>query len=154
PSSEVDVEVTVDPEATDPITAQMPSVEEPETKKARLAGQRHKTVALSEEDHAEVLAATQEPLAQQQQAPAPQKKDTQPQPPVARPPDANRTMQLSAVDVKEISRPMRDSEPMSVHDIDIQELADRAESSGEIEVDVDAEAEPVDKPADKPADKP
>lgn len=134
PSSEVDVEVSVEPEAPEPVTTQLPSVDEPEPPKPRAGGQRHKTVVLSEEDLEEVRAATQEALGQHA-------KDVEAPQPVARPPDANRTMQLSAVDVEELSRPLRDSEPMSVPDIDIQELADRAESSGEIEVDVEAEGE-------------
>jgi hypothetical protein len=46
----------------------------------------------------------------------------------------NTTQELSALDLE---RADSDGEPMSVPDIDIQELSDRAESSGEIEVDVD-----------------
>jgi SAM-dependent methyltransferase len=47
-------------------------------------------------------------------------------------------MPLSAIDVEVVAKGTSE-EPMSVPDIDIQELADRAESSGEIEVDVDTE---------------
>jgi SAM-dependent methyltransferase len=115
---EVDVDVDSDP---DPVTTQRAAVEAPAPAK-KVPGNRHKTVALSEEDLEEVRAATAEALAQQQ---APK-----------RAPDSNRTMPLSALD---IDKAMSSDEPMSVPDIDIQELADRAESSGEIEVDVDEE---------------
>ena len=48
----------------------------------------------------------------------------------------NTTQALSALDIEEV-RADSDGEPMSVPEIDINELADRAESSGEFEVDVD-----------------
>jgi SAM-dependent methyltransferase len=123
---EIDVDVTID----EPVTAQMTAVED--GKKARVPGNRHKTVALSEDDLEEVRAATQEALAQQQA-----QASTKP----ARLNDGNRTMPLSALDVEAIEKASNNEEPMSVPDIDIQELADRAESSGEIEVDVDDEKE-------------
>jgi SAM-dependent methyltransferase len=130
---EVDVDVTLD----DPITTQRAAVE---PKKA--PGNRHKTVALSEDDLEEVRAATQEALAQQQAAAAKPRLN-----------DGNRTMPLSALDVDAIDKAAANDEPMSVPDIDIQALADRAESSGEIEVDVDDEKE-IDKAAAKAAEAP
>src|SRR5690606_8251596 len=70
---ELDVELAVDADAPELVTAEREAVEppaepepEPERKKP-LPGSRHKTVALSEEDLEEVRAATQEALAQQQQ---------------------------------------------------------------------------------------
>jgi SAM-dependent methyltransferase len=119
----VDVDVTVDAE---PITAQRPAVEPAEPKK--MPGSRHKTVALSEEDLEEVRAATQSALEAQQASTKA----------ASRPADSNSTMPLSALDVEVVAKGTSE-EPMSVPDIDIQELADRAESSGEIEVDVDTE---------------
>ncbi|HEY5948014.1 MAG TPA: class I SAM-dependent methyltransferase [Kofleriaceae bacterium] len=124
---EVDVDVTLDNDTPEPITAQMDAVDDTAKKPAgKPAANRHKTVALSEEDLEEVRAATAEALAQQQAA-------------KARPGDSNRTMPLSALDVEGVEKSSASEEPMSVPDIDIQELADRAESSGEIEVDVDDE---------------
>lgn len=134
-----DLEVAVDGDIAEPITAEMPSVEA-EPAKQKPPGSRHKTVALSEEDLEEVRAATAEALAQQQ-ARAESQAQAQAQPPKpARSLDANRTMPLSALDIEMVSKSSASSdEPMSVPDIDIQELADRAESSGEIEVDVDTD---------------
>lgn len=83
---------------------------------------RLKTVALSEEDLEEVRAATQPSVAADARKQA-----------VAEP--KNKTMQLSPVDLEEVSKSA--DEPMSVPEIDIQELSDRAESSGEIEVKFD-----------------
>jgi SAM-dependent methyltransferase len=136
---EVDVDVTID----EPVTAQMAAVDD--VKKPKPS--RHKTVALSEEDLEEVRAATQEALAQQQAAAV--KAPAKP----ARLNDGNRTMPLSALDVEAIDRAANNDEPMSVPDIDIQELADRAESSGEIEVDVDDEKE-IETAAAKAAEQP
>lgn len=137
----VDVDVTVDAE---PITAQRPAVEPAEpAEPKKMPGSRHKTVALSEEDLEEVRAATQSALEAQQAATAK---------PASRPADANSTMPLSALDVEDLAKGTSE-EPMSVPDIDIQELADRAESSGEIEVDVDTE-DKVEEPAPAPAPPP
>jgi SAM-dependent methyltransferase len=83
---------------------------------------RLKTVALSDEDLEDVRAATQPSVSQEAKKPLAEPK--------------NRTMQLSIVDVEEMSAKDKD-EPMSVPEIDIQELADRADSSGEIEVKFD-----------------
>ncbi|HEU4614016.1 MAG TPA: methyltransferase domain-containing protein [Kofleriaceae bacterium] len=137
----VDVDVTVDAE---PITAQRPAVEPAEpAEPKKMPGSRHKTVALSEEDLEEVRAATQSALEAQQAATAK---------PASRPADSNSTMPLSALDVEDLAKGTSE-EPMSVPDIDIQELADRAESSGEIEVDVDTE-DKVEEPAPAPAPPP
>ena len=145
---ELDVELAVDTDSPEPVTAEREAVEPPAEpapeRKKPLPGSRHKTVALSEEDLEEVRAATQEALAQQQaQAQQAQAQPTKP----ARPADANRTMPLSALDVEMVAKGTNE-EPMSVPDIDIQELADRAESSGEIEVDVDTDGEPEAKSAE------
>jgi SAM-dependent methyltransferase len=72
-------------------------------------------------------------------------------PPAATPPAAplkdaisNRTQPLSAVDINEIDKnEIESEEPLSVPDIDIQELADRASSSGEYEVDINDDDEPA-----------
>ncbi|HSN26313.1 MAG TPA: methyltransferase domain-containing protein, partial [Kofleriaceae bacterium] len=113
---DVDVDVTVD----EPITSKQAAL--PSKEKNRL-----KTVALSEEDLEEVRAATQPSVPPEMAAEAPAKKP---------PGQANKTMQLSIVDVEEMSG-KSDSEPVSVSEIDIQELAERAEQSGEIEVKFD-----------------
>jgi SAM-dependent methyltransferase len=82
---------------------------------------RLKTVALSEEDLEDVRAATQPTVTAEKKQPLPEPK--------------NKTMQLSPVDLEEVSK--SNDEPMSVPEIDIQELADRASDSGEIEVKFD-----------------
>jgi SAM-dependent methyltransferase len=97
---------------------------------------RHATVALAEDDIEVIRAATERAQSQS-------KATTEAEAAVApRSGDANKTMQLQAIDVEVLTKSPASEEPMSVPDIDIHELADRAESSGEIEVDVDAE-EPV-----------
>ncbi|HEY5921857.1 MAG TPA: class I SAM-dependent methyltransferase, partial [Kofleriaceae bacterium] len=108
-------------------------------KKKPVPGARHKTVALSEEDLEEVRAATQPVVAAEKKL---------------RGADANRTMPLSALDVDAIDRAADSDEPMSVPDIDIQELADRAESSGEIEVDVEEEDKEEDRVIETQAELP
>jgi SAM-dependent methyltransferase len=135
-SSEVDVDVSIDSDVHAAVTAEQPAIEPAPERKKPLPGSRHKTVALSEEDLEEVRAATQPVLAAQAAADraAAQKRSL----------DSNSTMPLQAIDVEMVVK--RDSEPMSVPDIDIQELADRAESSGEIDVDVDTD-EKVEEPA-------
>ncbi|HEX5062009.1 MAG TPA: class I SAM-dependent methyltransferase, partial [Kofleriaceae bacterium] len=148
---DVDVDVTLDTETPDPdrepVTAQRPAIEDPFSKQTRqiqapttggakkLPGSRHKTVALTEEDLEEVRAATQPVAAKPKAA------------------DSNRTMPLAAIDVEVLTKSPASEEPMSVPDIDIQELADRAESSGEIEVDVDedkADEKVIEKVAEPP----
>ncbi|MBV8757665.1 MAG: methyltransferase domain-containing protein [Deltaproteobacteria bacterium] len=118
-SMDVDVDVTVD----EPITSKQAALATSEKDKHRL-----KTVALSEDDLEEVRAATQPSVPPEMGAPAPAKK---------LPGQANKTMQLSIVDVEEMTAKGPDGEPVSVNEIDIQELADRAEQSGEIEVKFD-----------------
>jgi SAM-dependent methyltransferase len=136
---EVDVDVTLDSDVSEPVTAQLPAQDE---KRAKVPGNRHKTVALSEEDLEEVRAATQEALAAQQAQNGPQAKKVDP---------TNRTMPLASLDVDAIDKAAQNDEPMSVPDIDIEELAARAESSGEIEVDVDDE-ENIERAAQKAAE--
>ncbi len=53
---------------------------------------------------------------------------------------ANKTQPLTATDL-ELMRSESDAEPLSVPEIDINELAERAESSGEFEVDVDVDGD-------------
>jgi SAM-dependent methyltransferase len=103
------------------------SIDEPTTTKRPAVEKRMQTVALSEDDLEEVRAATQ-PV-------APAEKSAQ----KPLPGSANKTMQLSIVDVEELKTPEKGNseEPMSVPEIDIQELADRAGDSGEIEVKFD-----------------
>ena len=121
---DIDVDVTVD----EPVTAKQPAVEP--TKKPTAA--RLQTVALSEEDLEEVRAATQPvvPVEKPAQKPLPGQ--------------ANKTMQLSIVDVEELKAPDKGNseEPMSVPEIDIQELAERSGDSGEIEVKFDEKTPP------------
>lgn len=112
------IDVDVDVSVEEPVTAQRTAL------KPAAANDKHrlKTVALSEEDLEDVRAATQPTVA------AEAKKQPLPEP-------KNKTMQLSPVDLEEVSK--QGEEPVSVSEIDIQELADRAESSGEIEVKFD-----------------
>ena len=142
--TDLEVDVTVDTDAPDVITAQRPAVEPAKAKP--VPGGRHKTVALSEEDLEEVRAATQPALAREATAKAKAKAKAEAeaesaaqatQAKAASPADTNRTMPLAAIDVEVLQKSPASEEPMSVPDIDIQELADRAESSGEIEVDVE-----------------
>ncbi len=124
--SEIDIDVSVG----EPVTAERAPVENPNTKKtANMAvpGSRHKTVALSEEDIEVIRAATQERAQTQPVAPRPQA-------------PSNKTMPLQALDIEVLTKSPASEEPMSVPDIDIHELADRAAAdSGEIDVDVDEE---------------
>ena len=115
----VEVDVDLDDEKTKTTIPIQPEPE-PQAKKKEVPGGRHKTVALTEEDLEEVRAATQ---------PAVKKKAG----------DSNATMPLAASDVEALTK----DEPVSVADIDVQELADRADSSGEIEVDVDDDDDEV-----------
>ena len=119
----------------------------------KVPGGRHPTVALSEEDLEEVRAAMEPTIVRPQstsqppatrpqstsQPPATQRPQSTSQPPATQPKklDTNSTMPLSALDVEALTK--SDEEPVSVAEIDVQELAERAESSGEIEVDVDTD---------------
>jgi SAM-dependent methyltransferase len=126
---DIEVDVTVD----EPVTTQVTAVEKP-AEKPKPAGQQHRlqTVVLSDEDLEEVRAQTQPivPVEKPAQKPLPGQ--------------ANKTMQLSIVDVEELKTPEKGNsdEPMSVPEIDIQELADRAGDSGEIEVKFDEKTPP------------
>ena len=112
---------------------------------------RLQTVALSEDDLEEVRAGTQ-PLPRTATKPTTKppplnvsRTSTGPSqpPPVAPPPPVeNKTQQLQAVDIEVIGLKAPD-EPMSVPEIDINELADRAEQSGDIEVDITDDSAPI-----------
>jgi len=117
---DIDVDVTVDEPVTKPKQAALPATD----KQDKASDRRLKTVVLGEDDLEEVRAQTQPSVPPNMDVPA--KKPL---------PQAQKTMQLAAVDLEEMSK--GDSEPVSVSEIDIQELADRAEQSGEIEVKFD-----------------
>ncbi len=125
--TEIDVDVSLDEPTVDlhhqKKTTQMAAAAPP--------GSRHKTVALSEQDIEVIRAATQERAQTQPVAPKPQR---------MAPADANRTMPLQAIDVEVLQKSPASEEPMSVPDIDIQELAERSASdSGDVDVDIDDE---------------
>ena len=138
---------------------------------AELAAQarRLQTVTLSEDDLEEVRASTAPtaPRPKPASTPPPIKPTTKPPPltartssgeiprqPVATPPhplpieqgESQKTQQLQAVDIEVIERATT-PEPISAAEIDLSELAIRAESSGEIEVDVDDSSPPSPPPA-------
>jgi SAM-dependent methyltransferase len=118
---DVDVEVTLD----EPVTAQRAAVAEPIHKRttAPMASSqptRLQTVALSEDDLEELRPQTQPGGAKR-----------------VRSAEANKTMQLAAIDIEAMQKAAQTDEPVSMSEIDIQDLADRANESGEIEVDVD-----------------
>jgi SAM-dependent methyltransferase len=152
--AEVEVDVSVD----EPVPLTRPKMQSQAIAPLAVPGNRHRTVALSEEDLEEVRAATDraqtQPARAQTSPPVPAAQPRRPAtvpPPITaaqtkKPTEANKTMQLSAVDVEVIASSANSKtageEPVSVSDIDIQDLADRAEQSGEIEVDVDAEEPP------------
>ena len=185
-TSDVDVDVDVDAGDTldQPIETNrrpgrssdvMPAIDpEPEVS---VQARRLQTVTLSEDDLEEVRASTAPvaPRPKPASAPPPLKPTTKPPPlaqrgsgeiprqPVATPPhpteivqtESQKTQQLQAVDIEVIER-ATPSEPISAAEIDLSELAIRAESSGEIEVDVEDSAPPTPPPAAqaKPAEKP
>ena len=148
-SVEVDVDVSVDVD-----TAPEPALPEatPPASAAYDEKRRLQTVALSEEDLEEVRAATQPSRAQTQPSGPPNKPITKPPPmstlrtvtPSTPPPpplaDTNRTQPLQALDV-EVIKSKSDDASLSVPELDISELAERAEQSGEIEVDVEESVE-------------
>jgi len=124
---DVDVDVTLD----EPVTSQRGAIEpiHKRTTTPMQASQpnRLQTVALSEDDLEELRPQTQPGLKKSRSG------------------DVNKTMQLAAIDLEAMQKAASD-EPMSVPDIDIQELAERAESGeGDIDVDIDDE-----KPENKP----
>src|SRR5262249_55856017 len=119
---DVDVDVTLD----DPVTTQRAPIEQRTTDRMPAANptpNRLQTVALSEDDLEELRPQTQ---------PGGVKRSS-------RSSDANKTIQLAAIDIEAMQKAASNDEPISMSAIDIQDLADRAESSGEIEVDVDEE---------------
>lgn len=126
---DVDVDVTVD----EPVTARQPSV-----------GKRQQTVALGDDEVEELKrrATTQPAQTVAEKPAAPTVNKGRP-----RSAEANRTMQIAAIDLEQMQKAAEKDEPLSVPDIDIQELAERAESSGEIEVDVDDPPPRPSKPA-------
>ncbi len=98
--------------------------------------ERLRTMALSDEDLMEVREAAARALTNDpMQPPAPLRPAMSP---LTRPLSSSSTQPLTALDVEIEDKP----EPISVSDIDINELADRAESSGEFDVDID-EQEPL-----------
>jgi len=120
--------------------------------------ERLKTVALSDEDLEEVRENLRKDTTQVPSLRAQTQPSAPPPAQVAKPSEAGPapmqgpspkkpidkstgpTEALSASDI-ELMRPESDGEPLSVPEIDINELADRAESSGEFEVDVDEDAD-------------
>jgi ubiquinone/menaquinone biosynthesis C-methylase UbiE len=138
-----------------------PSVEvdadaEPTTVAAPPPAQRLQTVALSEEDLEEVRAQTHPSMRAQTQPSAPPQgpplgapySRPSTKPPAMgtpRPQDSgpnNRTQPLAAADVEVLDKRPISEEPLSVPEIDIQELAERAGDSGDIPIDVDDDSRP------------
>ncbi len=140
--------------------------------RARSDSRRLQTVALSEEDLEEVRASTSPVVTRPKPAssPPPLKQSTKPPPvatrmasgevrvvaatpphptPVAETP-STKTQQLQAVDIEVIAQ-ATPSEPISAAEIDLSELAIRAESSGEIDVDVAVEESTSEPPKPPPA---
>jgi SAM-dependent methyltransferase len=147
---------------------------------AKPTRERLQTVALSEDDLEELrVSRADSPVVTM--TPAPPILPTHPKPVTKPPPiniartssippgtvvanvDSNKTQQLGVIDIEMVSagdpplpvearRPI--SEPMSVPEIDLNELADRASSSGEIEVAVDEAPEARGGVADSPAEPP
>ncbi|NVB79379.1 MAG: methyltransferase domain-containing protein [Kofleriaceae bacterium] len=143
-NGELEVDVTLDNDA-EPVTTLQAAVEDPTNKPVIT---RLKTVALSEDDLEEVRATTH-PSRQSAPVAAVSGSISAPVPVAPRNPEANKTMQLAAIDVAVLTT--SSDEPMSVPDIDIQELAERADSSGEIEVDVEAEEPKLPASSGRPA---
>jgi SAM-dependent methyltransferase len=121
---------------------------------------RLQTVALSEDDLEEVRAHTQPSMrAQTQPSPPPQvvppgplpgpaytRPSTKP-PPMAtpRPQDSgpnNRTQPVAVGEIEVLDKRPISEEPLSVPEIDIAELAERAGDSGDIPIDVDEDSRP------------
>jgi SAM-dependent methyltransferase len=166
------------PDTTDPVTRPenaLASAPNGDGQRPRNDSRRLQTVALSEEDLEEVRASTS-PVVQRPKpasSPPPIKQATKP-PPMATPNPSSRmasgevrvvaatpphptpvaetpstkTQQLQAVDIEVIAQ-ATPAEPISAAEIDLSELAIRAESSGEIDVDVaveDSTSEPPQPP--------
>lgn len=115
------------PIISEPATRQMRAATDPGTPPtpAPQPRERLRTMALSDDDLLEVREAAARALTANPMVPAPTK-------------PTNATQPLSALDIEANDKP----EPISVSDIDINELADRADSSGEFDVDID-EQEPL-----------
>jgi SAM-dependent methyltransferase len=172
----IDVDVSIDGDPTEIRTAPVAALQA--EKKPQFQA-RHKTVALSEEDLEEVRAQTS-PSNRAQTSPATPTSRAQTNP-VAPPPTtpasvtskppattkpppmgvprsespANKTQPLVAADVEVLEKRPISEEPMSVPDIDIQELAEKAGESGEIAIDVDEDSRPNQLPnAAAPAERP
>ncbi len=147
---DVDFDVTLDAETPDEVATQpiKPLRGKPQSQPPPIAMGRMATVALSDDDLEEVRAQTQ-PRSQTQPSAAapPAGKPAVTKPPPAAAPveqaDKNPTMQLQALDVEILEKSSASDEPMSVPDIDIQELADRAGDSGEIPIDVEDKPAPT-----------
>ena len=96
--------------------------------------ERLRTMALSDEDLLEVREAAARALTVNPDAAAKPAPSIAPSiAPQAKPLSTTSTQPLTALDVEIEDRP----EPISVSDIDINDLAERAESSGEFDVDID-----------------
>ncbi|MDB4957207.1 MAG: Methyltransferase type 11 [Myxococcales bacterium] len=164
---DVDVDVTLDSDIKEPAEPK-PAPEKPKavippirpSSPSSPPVNRLRTVALSDDDLEDVRAPTQPiapPVMPVSPANPPRSSATSipPPPPMqtaaprpARNSEVNRTQPLTPVDIEILPSKAAPAaakgtaeEPMSVPEIDIQELADRAEQSGEIEVDVDEAAD-------------
>ncbi len=126
-----------EPNLGEPATRQMRAATDPGTPPAPTVAaapaptgahrERLRTMALSDDDLLEVREAAARALTGNPMVPVPKQQ-----------PVTNATQPLSALDIETEDKP----EPISVSDIDINELADRADSSGEFDVDID-EQEPL-----------
>ena len=179
---DMDVELTLDSDIREPTTTTRERIEDKPSAAPALSARpsslsvpsptRLQTVALSDEDLEDLRAPTQPvtapPVHTQATMPArpsalsvppPSPALSAPLPRAQRTSDSNRTQELTPIDIEIVaSKPHVSAEgtvdePMSVPEIDIQELADRAEQSGEFEVEVDeaAEARPTEVTAAAPA---
>ena len=166
------------PETRNGLAASGPPAPNGDGARARSDSRRLQTVALSEEDLEEVRASTSPVVARPKPAssPPPLKPSTKP-PPMATPNPAStrmasgevrvvaatpphptpiaetpstKTQQLQAVDIEVIAQ-ATPAEPISAAEIDLSELAIRAESSGEIDVDVAVEESTSEPPKPPPA---
>jgi SAM-dependent methyltransferase len=137
PTVDVDVDVTDDAEAdVEPTVTKPPPLRDASAARAKTPSSppppRAHTVALTDEDLEDVRAATQPGTSHKS---GPIQRPAQSIPPPIKP-----AQDAAAAPKPPVAR-VTPSEPISVSDIDIQELADRAEASGEIDVAVEAEVE-------------
>ena len=160
-----DVDVPIDTEPTEVVTQPLPPVPAADRGTKPSSPPRLKTVALQDDDLEDVRASTQPPAAasaplspaiaptgpaaSSAPPPAPVPHTTKPPPlAVARPPgvEPNRTMPIAIGEVEVLDKRPVSEEPLSVPEIDISELAERAGDSGDIPIDVDdskAKARPM-----------